>query len=109
MVLKRLATLAGAIALVAAIGIAFATPTASAQVFGPDPGAGDLFPSYYVNGAGSVPASLYLSPRPTPPLVGHTWVTYQPLYPHQFLYPHHRTYLRQHGERNFTRTRVTWY
>jgi hypothetical protein len=56
----------------------------------------DLFYNYYVPepcgvGAG---AELYVSPRPTPPFVGHTYITYQPLLPHEFLYPHHRVYRR---------------
>jgi hypothetical protein len=56
----------------------------------------DLFSNYYVGGSycGDVPAQLYLSPRPTPPLVGHTYITYQPLMPHEFLYPHSRHYYR---------------
>lgn len=58
----------------------------------------DLFYNYYVPGyGGGPPAQLYLSPRPTPPLVGHTYVTYQPFYPHEMLYRHHRTYYRCGG------------
>ena len=68
----------------------------------------DLFYNYYVApGAGGVPAQLYLSPRPTPPLVGHTWITYQPLMPHEFLYTHHRTYHRYYnGGQGLNRTSV---
>jgi hypothetical protein len=36
--------------------------------------------------------------------------TYQPLMPHEFLYPHHRTYHRTYDEgRGLTRTGVHWY
>ncbi|HEX7446868.1 MAG TPA: hypothetical protein VF306_04940, partial [Pirellulales bacterium] len=35
--------------------------------------AADLFYNYYVPGYGAPPAQLYPSPRPTPPLVGHTY------------------------------------
>ena len=73
--------------------------------------AGDnLFYNYYVppSGGGSLGAALYVSPRPTPPLVGHTYVTYPPLMPHELLYPHHRTYLTQHPDGSMTRTRVSW-
>ena len=58
---------------------------------------GDLFYNYYVPpvGPGSVGAELYPCPRPTPPLVGHTYITYQPLMPHEFLYKHHRHYTTQ--------------
>jgi hypothetical protein len=58
----------------------------------------DLFYNYYVPGYnGGPPAQLYVAPRPTPPLVGHTYVTYQPFYPHEMLYRHHRTYYRCGG------------
>jgi hypothetical protein len=54
-----------------------------------------------------VGAELYLSPRPIPPHVGHTFITYQPLYPHEFLYTHHRTYHRYYnGGQGLNRTSV---
>lgn len=71
----------------------------------------DLFYNYYA-GPGTcgygVPAKMYLAPRPTPPWVGHTHVTYQPLMPHEFLYKHHRTYVRNHPDGSATRTKVLW-
>jgi hypothetical protein len=54
----------------------------------------DLFYNYYVNGGAGQPAQLYVSPRPVPPFVGHTYTTYQPLLPQEFLYKHRRTYRR---------------
>lgn len=56
----------------------------------------DLFYDYYVGGGrrGGVPAEMYPCPLPVPEYVGHTYVTYQPLMPHEFLYPHGRTYVR---------------
>jgi len=59
----------------------------------------DLFYNYYVGpadapgptGANSV-AAMYPSPLPTPLHVGHTYITYQPLLPHEFLYPHRHNY-----------------
>ena len=63
-------------------------------------------PSDYVRGA---VAQLYVAPRPAPPLVGHTYVTYQPLMPHEFLYKHRRTYYRHHPGSGMTRTRVLWW
>jgi len=70
----------------------------------------DLFYNYYVPPAGcnSVAASIYPCPRPVPPVVGHTYVTYQPLMPHEFLYPHARVYRRQHAEGGATRTSVRY-
>lgn len=57
-------------------------------------GAADLFYNYYVPGYnGGPPAQLYLSPRPAPPLVGYTYVTYQPLMPHEYMYQHSRYYV----------------
>lgn len=71
---------------------------------------GDLFYNYYVPPVGgeSVGAQMYLCPRPTPPLVGHTYITYQPLMPHEFLYPHARVYWTQHDDAPPTRTSVRW-
>ena len=40
----------------------------------------------------------YVSPRPTPPSVGHTYITYQPLLPQEFLYHHHRKYYKHHRD-----------
>jgi hypothetical protein len=70
----------------------------------------DLFYNYYVApGGGGVPAQLYLCPRPTPPLVGHTWITYQPLMPHEFLYHHKRKYEFYHGDGSVTRTKIRYH
>ena len=65
---------------------------------------------YYVQpgGTGGVGAQMYLCPLPTPPLVGHTYYTYPPLMPHEFLYPHCRIYWRQHSHGGWTRTMVCW-
>jgi hypothetical protein len=71
---------------------------------------GDLFYNFYVPpvGPGSVGAQLYPSPRPAPPVVGYTYITYQPLMPHEFLYHHHRTYSYFHSDSGLTRTTVSW-
>ena len=46
---------------------------------------------------------------PTPPLVGHTYYTYQPLYPHEFMYAHKRVYHHHYNyNRGLHRTRVIW-
>ena len=70
----------------------------------------DLFYNFYAwpscTGLGS---ELYLSPRPVPPHVGHTYFTYQPLYPHEFMYTHHRTYHHYYnGGQGLNRTCVHW-
>ena len=71
----------------------------------------DLFYNYYVPGTcGGVPAAMYLAPQPIPPLVGHTYYTYQPFLPHELLYQHHRTYYRYYDQgRGLTRTHISWY
>lgn len=70
-----------------------------------------LFYNFYApNYCGGVPAQLYIAPRPVPALVGHTYYTYQPLMPHEFTYPHTRTYRKYYdGGRGMTRTKVHWY
>ena len=56
----------------------------------------DLFYNYYVpkTPCGGMPAGMYPCPGPTPPIVGQTYYTYQPLLPHEMMYPHCRHYLR---------------
>ena len=50
------------------------------------------------------------APHPIPANVGHTYITYQPLMPHEWLYPHHRRYHRYYDEgRGLNRTSVNWY
>lgn len=71
------------------------------------PAAPPVFANYYVPGDGAS-AQMYLSPRPTPPLVGHAWITYQPLMPHEYLYTHHRKYVTINPGAHRTVTRVRW-
>lgn len=70
----------------------------------------DLFYNYYAwPSCTGVGAQLYISPIPVPPHVGHTFITYQPLYPHEFLYTHHRTYHRYYnGGQGLNRTHVRY-
>ena len=75
-----------------------------------DHGHPNLFYNFYVPPTGGVGASLYLSPVPTPPHVGHTYITYQPLMPHEMMYPHHTRYYRYYnGGRGLNRTRIHYY
>ena len=63
---------------------------------------------YYVQPGGccGMGASLYPCPRPTPPLVGHTYISYAPLNPHEFLYSHHKRYVESDcSGRTVTRAR----
>jgi hypothetical protein len=72
--------------------------------------AGDLFYNEYVPPCpcGGVGAQLYPCPRPAPPVVGYTYITYQPLMPQEFLYKHHRVYKTAHEDAPPTRTTVRW-
>jgi hypothetical protein len=68
-----------------------------------------LFANYYVppHAYGGVGAQLYVSPLPVPPHVGHTYITYQPFMPHEYMYRHHRTYYRWHDRGgNYTRVQA---
>lgn len=52
-----------------------------------------LFDNYFTRGyANQAEAGMYISPIGVPGWVGHTYNTYQPLYPHQFLYAHSDRY-----------------
>ena len=51
---------------------------------------------------------MYPCPRPTPPLVGYTYVTYQPLLPQEFLYQHELHYRTCYPDGSRTRTTVTY-
>ena len=72
----------------------------------------DIFYNFYQGptayGIGS-PAQLYVAPRPTPPLVGHTYATYPPLMPHEFLYHHHRKYYKHYHNGGFTTSSVRYH
>lgn len=69
----------------------------------------DLFYNYYVGGTGgSAAAQLYESPLPTPPFVGHTYVTYQPFMPHEYMYRHMRSYYTYNPGAGWTRTNVRY-
>lgn len=96
----RAAFVAGAMGLLVWLG-------GSAQAAHPD-----IFYNYYngptAYGPGQ-PAQLYVSPRPTPPLVGHTWITYPPLNPHEFLYHHHRHYYKYYRNGGFTTSKVKYF
>jgi len=108
MVLKSFRITLLILVLLAAWGLILACSPA-ARADSPQ-GAGDLFYNYYVTQGPTrgVPAEMYPSPRPTPPSVGHTYMTYQPLYPQEFLYPHHRVYCRCNPGGSETVTRVGW-
>lgn len=99
-----------ALMILAAFGVAFSSElgrSAQAEAAAPVTGPGQ---NYYVAPGMSpgVPAKLYPSPLPTPPRVGHTYITYEPNMPHEYLYEHKRTYVRFNPCAGVTRTRACW-
>ncbi|TWT90933.1 hypothetical protein Mal64_13320 [Pseudobythopirellula maris] len=73
----------------------------------------DLFYNEYVapGPGGGPPAEMYVAPGPVPAHVGHTYTTYQPFMPHEYLYGHMRSYQTHHAGSGWTRTNVrygTW-
>ena len=78
-----------------------------APPYSPFPG---LVYNYYhpQPGSGTMPARLYLSPLPVPLNVGYTYITYQPLAPHEFLWQHQRSYYRYHPGSGYTVTTVSY-
>jgi hypothetical protein len=67
-----------------------------------------LFANQYTQGyANQATAQMYVSPLPVPAWVGHTYYTYQPLYPHELTYAHtHRYHSYYDNNRGLNRTRV---
>jgi hypothetical protein len=91
--------------LVAAVlGVAWTLAASEALAIKP---AAPVSANYYVADA-TAPAALYVSPRPVPPMVGHTYITYQPVMPHEYLYTHHRVYVTRHPDAPRTVTCVSW-
>ncbi|QDV43502.1 hypothetical protein Enr13x_33590 [Stieleria neptunia] len=70
----------------------------------------DLFYNFYSGGnCNTANAQMYVSPVPVPHFVGHTFNTYQPLYPHEFLYKHKDRYHNNYDDgRGINRTKVRY-
>lgn len=71
----------------------------------------DLFYNYFTQGnCNRTNAQMYLSPVPVPPNVGHTFTTYQPFYPHEYLYWHKNRFHNYYDNgRGMNRTRAVYY
>ena len=69
----------------------------------------DLFANYQVGPHPSgTAAQMYVSPLPTPPFVGHTYTTYQPLMPHEYLYRHTRSHYAYTQGCGWTRSKIRY-
>ena len=71
----------------------------------------DLFYNFFTQGnCNQTNAQMYLSPVPIPPNVGHTFYTYQPFYPHEYLYWHKNRFHNYYDNgRGMNRTRALYY
>lgn len=69
----------------------------------------DLFANYYEgpNPSGTATA-MYVSPRPVPVHVGHTYTTYQPWMPHEYLYRHTRSHYAHHPGCGWSRAKIRY-
>ena len=81
------------------------TATAQEYIVGSGP---QLFANQYTQGyANQATAQMYLAPVPVPAWVGHTYYTYQPLYPHEMMYRHTDRYHSYYDAgRGLNRTRI---
>lgn len=66
---------------------------------------------YYANGGGNqANARMYMSPRPVPANVGHTFITYQPFNAHELLYHHTDKFHKYYDDgRGLNRTKAKYY
>ncbi|WP_419189443.1 hypothetical protein [Stieleria marina] len=71
----------------------------------------DLFYNYYTQGnANRANAQMYVSPGPVPARVGHTFYTYQPFYPQEYLYHHTNKFHNYYDNgRGMNRTKAVYY
>lgn len=70
-----------------------------------------LFDNYFTQGnANQATAGMYMSPIGVPGSVGHTYYTYQPFYPHHYLYQHKDRYHSYYDDgRGLNRTHASYY
>lgn len=89
------------------VTLAFSS-AASAQEYANAAGP-QLFANQYTQGySNQATAQMYIAPKPVPAWVGHTYYTYQPLYPHEVMHsPHaHRYHAYYDNGKGLNRTRV---
>lgn len=76
-----------------------------------DYGHPDLFYNHYTQGhANATNAQMYVSPVPTPPSVGHTYITYQPFQPEEMMYWHTNRYHKYYDDgRGMNHTKIHYF
>lgn len=78
---------------------------AAGPILSPAPG---IFQQYHED-HGTIGARMYPSPRPVPAWVGNTYYTYQPFYPHKFMWSHYDVYRKRHADGGRTTTRAFYW
>lgn len=69
----------------------------------------DLFYNYYEGPDPSgTTTAMYISPRPVPAHVGHTYTTYQPYMPHEYMYKHTRSHYAHACGAGWSRSKVRY-
>ena len=69
----------------------------------------DLFANYYFGPQPSgTTAQMYISPVPVPANVGHTYTTYQPWMPHEYMYKHMRSHYAYTPGAGWTRAKIRY-
>lgn len=69
----------------------------------------DLFYNFYEGPDPSgTTTGMYISPRPVPVHVGHTYTTYQPFMPHEYLYRHTRTHYAHQPGAGWSRAKIRY-
>lgn len=69
----------------------------------------DLFYNFYEGPQPSgTAAQMHISPLPVPAHVGHTYTTYQPWMPHEYMYKHVRSHYAYHPGAGWTRAKVRY-
>jgi hypothetical protein len=69
----------------------------------------DLFYNFYEGPDPSgTTAAMYVSPRPVPVYVGHTYTTYQPFMPHEYLYAHTRSHYAHAPGAGWSRAKIRY-
>ncbi len=84
---------------------------AGGMAIGRSYGQPDLFYNHYTQGNQNTSnAKMYVSPLPVPANVGHTFNTYQPFYPEEYLYWHKNKFHKYYDNgRGMNRTRALYY
>lgn len=69
----------------------------------------DLFANYYVGPQPSgTTAQMYISPVPVPANVGHTYTTYQPWMPHEYMHKHTRSHYAYSPGAGWNRAKIRY-